>query len=135
MRVPRSLAAGRAVSGRLPRRHRRVRTADHRCPAEVRARIASRADGGAAMKCHLWGLALGICIALPLGAQRSERVVVAGARGPNRLALDATLLAGAQPFHVSEVAASEGRVAVATGGAGGLRLFRGGGGGGSVILL
>jgi Protein of unknown function (DUF3999) len=75
------------------------------------------------MRCHFWGLTLGICVALPLGAQRSERVVIPGARGPNRLALDATLLAGAEAFRVSEVAASEGRVAVATGGAGDLRLF------------
>jgi hypothetical protein len=66
---------------------------------------------------------LGIVVALPAAAQRSERPVIPGSAGPNRLALDATLLAGAQPFHVAEVAAAEGRAAVATGGAGDLRLY------------
>jgi hypothetical protein len=37
--------------------------------------------------------------------------------------LDATFLAGAEPFHVQEVPAAEGRVAVANGGASDLRLF------------
>jgi len=66
---------------------------------------------------------LGIVVALPAAAQRSERPVIPGGAGPNRLALDATLLAGTQPFHVAEVAAAEGRAAVATGGAGDLRLY------------
>jgi uncharacterized protein DUF3999 len=70
-------------------------------------------------------LALAFCVAVgaPALAQRVERVVVPGGAGPNRLALDATLLAGAQPFHVTEAAAAEGRVALASGGAGDLRLF------------
>jgi hypothetical protein len=68
-------------------------------------------------------VAMCLAIALPSGAQRVERAVVPGAAGPNRLALDATFLAGAQPFHVNEVASAEGRVAVAMGGAVDLRLF------------
>jgi uncharacterized protein DUF3999 len=59
----------------------------------------------------------------PVAAQQVERTVVPGGAGPNRLALDAALLARAQPFRVNEVAAAEGRVAVATGGAGDLRLY------------
>src|SRR6185295_10901079 len=70
-------------------------------------------------------LALGITAACPLAAQRAERVVVPGAAGPNKLSFDAAVLAGVQPFRVTEVAASEGRVAVAGGGAGDLRLFDG----------
>ena len=66
---------------------------------------------------------LGAAAAVRLAAQRVERVVVPGARGPNQLRLDAAMLAGAQPFRVSEVAAAEGRVAVGSGGAGDLRLF------------
>ena len=66
---------------------------------------------------------LGIGATLPLGAQRAERPVAPAAPGPNRLTLDATLLAGAQPFRVSEVTAAEGRAAVANGGAGDLRLY------------
>src|SRR2546423_8229032 len=51
-----------------------------------------------------------------------ERSVLPGAAGPNRLTLDAAFLAGAQPFGVQQVTASEGRVALATGGAADLRL-------------
>lgn len=69
------------------------------------------------------GIALVTALALPASAQRAERLVIPGGRGPNRLALDAAFLAGAQPFHVSEVSAAEGRVAVASGGAGDLRLY------------
>ena len=69
------------------------------------------------------GLALGVAAAGPLAAQRAERVVVPGGAGPNKLAFDATVLAGVQPFRVTDVAASEGRVSVASGGAGDLRLF------------
>ncbi|HKN65589.1 MAG TPA: DUF3999 family protein [Gemmatimonadaceae bacterium] len=69
------------------------------------------------------GLALGIAVAGPLAAQQAERVVVPGGAGPNKLAFDATVLAAVQPFRVTDVAASEGRVAVASGGAGDLRLF------------
>jgi hypothetical protein len=68
-------------------------------------------------------LALGAIGATTVHAQRAERVVVPGAAGPNRLALDPALLAGSQPFRVSEVAAAEGRIAVASGGAADLRLF------------
>ena len=68
-------------------------------------------------------LALGTAVAGPLAAQRAERVVVPGAAGPNRLSFDAAVLAGVQPFRVTEVAASEGHVAVASGGAADLRLF------------
>ena len=68
-------------------------------------------------------LALGTFVAGPLAAQRAERVVVPGGSGPNRLTFDAAVLARVQPFQVTEVAASEGRVAVASGGAGDLRLF------------
>ena len=68
-------------------------------------------------------LALAIAAAGPLAAQRAERVVIPGGAGPNKLAFDAGVLAGVQPFRVTEVAASEGRVAVAGGGAGDLRLF------------
>ena len=68
-------------------------------------------------------LALGAAVAGPLEAQRAERVVVPGGAGPNKLAFDANVLAGVQPFHVTDVAASEGRVPVAGGGAGDLRLF------------
>lgn len=67
--------------------------------------------------------ALGIALARSLAAQQVERVVAPGGAGPNRLALDATFLAGAQPFHVSEVSAADGRTAVAAGGAGDLRFF------------
>src|SRR2546423_1955283 len=66
---------------------------------------------------------LGIGAALPFGPHAAERPVAPAASGPNRLTLDATLLAGAQPFRVSEVTAAEGRAAVATGGAGDLRLY------------
>lgn len=69
------------------------------------------------------GLALGMAIAAPATAQRVERAVLPGGAGPNRLALDVTVLAGAQPFHVTDVAAAEGRVALASGGAADLRLF------------
>ncbi len=75
------------------------------------------------MRCLLTVLALGIVAASPVAAQRAERVVIPGGAGPNKLAFDAAVLAGVQPFHVTEVAASEGRVAVAGGGAGDLRLF------------
>ncbi|HEX4468821.1 MAG TPA: DUF3999 family protein [Gemmatimonadaceae bacterium] len=68
-------------------------------------------------------VALGICSALPLSAQRLERPVIPGGAGPNRLTLDATLLAGAQPFHVADVSSAEGRAAVATNGASDLRLY------------
>jgi hypothetical protein len=68
-------------------------------------------------------LALGIAVASPLAAQRAERVIVPGGAGPNKLSFDAAVLAGVQPFRVTEVAASEGRVAVASGGASDLRLF------------
>jgi hypothetical protein len=67
--------------------------------------------------------ALGLSLAASASAQRVERAVVPGGAGPNRLALDAALLAGAQPFHVSEVATADGRAAVASGGASDLRLF------------
>jgi len=50
-------------------------------------------------------------------------VIVPGGAGPNKLSFDAAVLAGVQPFRVTEVAASEGRVAVASGGASDLRLF------------
>ena len=70
-----------------------------------------------------YGVALCICAAVVLPAQRLERPVVPGGAGPNRLTLDASLLAGAQPFHVADVSSAEGRAAVATGGAGDLRLF------------
>ena len=75
------------------------------------------------MRRTVLAITLGIGVALPLGAQRAERQVIPGAAGPNRLALDAPLLAGAQPFHVNEVAAAEGRAAVAIGGAADLRLY------------
>lgn len=75
------------------------------------------------MRRLLAALALGIIVANPVAAQRGERVVVPGGAGPNKLSFDATVLAGVQPFRVTEVAASEGRVAVAAGGAGDLRLF------------
>ena len=65
----------------------------------------------------------GVAAALPAGAQRVARPVLPGGPGPNRLALDATVLARMQPFHVADVAAAEGRAAVATGGGGDLRLF------------
>jgi len=68
-------------------------------------------------------LALGAVAAAPAAAQRAERVVVPAGAGPNRLAFDAAVLAGVQPFHVTDVAASEGRVPIAGGGAGDLRLF------------
>ena len=68
-------------------------------------------------------VALGLFNAPSLPAQRSERAIIPGGAGANRLTLDATLLAGAQPFHVSEVSSAEGRAAVATGGAGDLRLY------------
>jgi hypothetical protein len=71
----------------------------------------------------LVALALGASVALPLEAQRAERAIVPGGVGPNKLLFDAAVLAGVQPFRVTEVAASEGRVAVASGGAGDLRLF------------
>ena len=75
------------------------------------------------MKRLAFTLLLGSGVALPLAAQRVDRIVVPGAKGPNRLALDASFLADAQPFRVSEVSAAEGRVAVAAGGANDLRLF------------
>lgn len=65
----------------------------------------------------------GAVVASPARGQRLERIVVPSGAGPNRLPLDATLLAGAQPFRVSEVAAPDGRIAVASGGAGDLRLY------------
>ena len=74
------------------------------------------------MKRLVLALALG-AVTSPLAAQRAERVVVPGGAGPNKLAFDAAVLAGMQPFRVTDVAASEGRVAVASGGAGDLRLF------------
>ena len=67
-------------------------------------------------------VALGF-FAAPLVAQRAERVVVPGGAGPNKLAFDAAVLAGVQPFRVTDVAASEGRAAVGSSGAGDLRLF------------
>jgi hypothetical protein len=67
-------------------------------------------------------LALGL-LAQSVNAQTVERYVRPGAAGPNQLALDAAFLARAQPFRTSEVTAAEGRVAVASGGAGDLRLF------------
>ncbi|MFL5615926.1 MAG: DUF3999 family protein [Gemmatimonadaceae bacterium] len=72
-----------------------------------------------------WALTLALVLggAPALCAQRAERRVLPGGRGPNQLALDATFLAGAQPFKVGEVTAAEGRVAVATGGGSDLRLF------------
>lgn len=70
-------------------------------------------------------LALYVATAQALSAQRAERQVVPGGRGPNQLALDATFLAGAKPFEVSDVVGAEGRIAVATDGAGDLRLFDG----------
>ena len=75
------------------------------------------------MKRFSLAVALGVLQALPLAAQRAERPILPGARGPNRLTLDPIVLAGVQPFHVAEVAAAEGRVAVATGGAADLRLY------------
>ena len=75
------------------------------------------------MRRLLAAIALGIVVAGPLAAQRAERVVVPAGTGPNKLSFDAAVLAGVQPFRVTEVAASEGRVAVAEGGAGDLRLF------------
>lgn len=74
------------------------------------------------MKRLVLALALG-AVTSPLAAQRAERVVVPGGAGPNKLTFDAAVLAGVQPFRVTDVAASEGRVAVASGGAGDLRLF------------
>ncbi|HEY2375915.1 MAG TPA: DUF3999 family protein [Gemmatimonadaceae bacterium] len=68
-------------------------------------------------------LTLGVVAAFPLPAQRSERPVIPGGAGPNRLTLDAAFLAGAQPFHVAEVAAADGRAAIGTGGANDLRLY------------
>jgi hypothetical protein len=75
------------------------------------------------MRRLLTTLALGSAIAGPLAAQRAERVVIPGGAGPNKLSFDAGVLARVQPFRVTEVPASEGRVAVAGGGAGDLRLF------------
>ncbi|HEV8234885.1 MAG TPA: hypothetical protein VGP84_09840, partial [Gemmatimonadaceae bacterium] len=75
------------------------------------------------MRRRALAVTLGIVVALPAAAQRSERPVIPGGAGPNRLALDAIVLAGTQPFHVAEVAAAEGRAAVATGGASDLRLY------------
>ena len=75
------------------------------------------------MRRLLTALALGVAAAVPLAAQRAERVVVPSGTGPNKLSFDAAVLAGVQPFRVTEVAASEGRVAVAGGGASDLRLF------------
>lgn len=74
------------------------------------------------MRALALGFALGTS-ALPVMAQRSERPIIPGGAGPNRLTLDATLLAGAQPFRVADVSSAEGRGAVATGGAGDLRLY------------
>lgn len=74
------------------------------------------------MNRFLLAIAFGV-LAAPLAAQRAERVVVPGGAGPNKLTFDAGVLAGVQPFRVTDVAASEGRVAVASGGAGDLRLF------------
>lgn len=68
-------------------------------------------------------LALGILCGRPLGAQHVDRKVIPGGRGPNHLAVDAAFLSGAQPYHVSEVTASEGRAAIASGGGGDLRLY------------
>jgi hypothetical protein len=68
-------------------------------------------------------VSVGTVLASATQAQQFERTVVPGVAGPNRLPVDATLLAGAQPFRVSDVASAEGRVAVATGGAGDLRLY------------
>ena len=59
----------------------------------------------------------------PQSGARHERPVYPAGAGANRLALDAALLAGAQPFRVEQVNASEGRVAVARGGASDLRLY------------
>ena len=68
-------------------------------------------------------VALGILASRGALAQRVERAVLPGGAGPNQLNLDAAFLAQSQPFRVSEVSAAEGRIAVAAGGAGDLRLF------------
>ena len=47
--------------------------------------------------------------------------------GRTRLALDPEILAGSQPFRVDDVASADGRVALASGGLGDLRLFDSGG--------
>lgn len=76
-----------------------------------------------AAACVGLSISLGFSLTATLRAQRFERVIVPSGIGPNRLALDATLLAGAQPFQVDDVAAADGRIAVASGGAGDLRLY------------
>lgn len=62
-------------------------------------------------------------------AFRHERTVIPGGlkRGPQRLALDPEILAGSQPFRVDDVASADGRVSLASGGMGDLRLFDSGG--------
>ena len=74
------------------------------------------------MRQLVFAVALGAAFVSPAAGQ-VQRPIQPGGTGPNRLALDADLLAHAQPFHVAEVAAAEGRTAVATGGAGDLRLY------------
>src|SRR5882672_5158157 len=123
MRLPRSVATRRTIPRGLTRRYRFLRPAHYGRAAEVRPRIAARAVGGFTMSRWTLVVALGITAVLTAGAQRVDRPVVPGGPGPNRLALDATALARVQPFHVADVAAAEGRAAVATGGAGDLRLF------------
>ena len=59
----------------------------------------------------------------PSAPPRHERPVLPAAAGANRLPLDATFLAGAQPFRVDRVNASSGLADVAAGGAGDLRLY------------
>ena len=75
------------------------------------------------MRARALAVALSIGLALPLSAQQSERPIIPGGAGPNRLTLDATVLAGAQPFQVAEVSSAEGRAGVASGGASDLRLY------------
>src|SRR3989440_6413291 len=123
MRLPRSLAPWWSVSRWIARWHRLLRATDHRRAPEVRPCLAAATIRGHPMRRLTLAFTLGVGTALPLGAQRAERPVAPAAPGPNRLTLDATLLAGAQPFRVSEVTAAEGRAAVATGGAGDLRLY------------
>jgi len=68
-------------------------------------------------------ICIGVAVARTAAAQTVERGVIPGSPGPNRLTLDATFLARAEPFHVSEVAAAEGRTGVASDGGGDLRLI------------
>src|SRR5438445_13394771 len=70
-----------------------------------------------------FGVAFTVLSTRAVGAQAVERGVVPSSAGPNRLTLDAAFLARAQPFRVAEREAADGRVEVASGGAGDLRLF------------